>query len=292
VEVKVKKMKEKEGEQIKIRDIMVEDVAYVTVPGTREEIMEVCKGRYISGVPVVKEGKVVGVVTRQDLLRKPDEEQIALLMSRNPITISPDATIAEAARVILSHGIRRLPVVKEERLVGIITVADIVREIAELDYKEPIGDYIGDKTIAIWDEMPLSVAGRIMELARAKAVPVLSSELELVGLITDRDLINAAVIEDATEDSDLSLGSDEDEWTWEGMRDTMRLYYSVSKIKLPDKLVREIMVKEVLTATRNCAVSECAGKMSKNMFDQLPVISTRGKLSGILLDRNLLKVLE
>ena len=284
-------MKEKEREQIKIRDIMIEDVAYVTVPGTREEVMVICKERYISGVPVVKEGKVVGVVTRQDLLRKPDEGQIALLMSRNPITISPDATIIEAAGVILSHGIRRLPVVKEQKLVGIITVADIVREIAELGYKEPIGDYIGNKTMTIWDGMPLSVAGRIMELARAKAVPVLSSELELVGLITDRDLINAAVIEDATEDSDLSLGSDEDEWTWEGMRDTMRLYYSVSKIKLPDKLVREIMVKEVVTATRNCEVSECAGKMSKNRFDQLPVISTRGKLTGILLDRNLLKVL-
>lgn len=284
-------MKEKEGEQIKISDIMVEDVAYVTVPGTREEVMEVCKERYISGVPVVKEGKVVGVVTRQDLLRKPDEEQIALLMSRNPITISPDATIADAARIILSHGIRRLPVVEEERLVGIITVADIVRKIAELDYKEPIGNYIEDKTIVIWDEMPLSVAGRIMELARVKAVPVLNSELKLVGLITDRDLINAAVIEDATENSDLSLGFDEDKWTWEGMRDTLRLYYSVSKIKLPDKLVREIMVKEVLTATRNSAVSECAGKMSKNRFDQLPVISTRGKLTGMLLDRNLLKVL-
>ncbi len=284
-------MKEREGEQIKIRDIMIEDVAYVTVPGTREEIMEICKERYISGVPVVKEGKVVGVVTRQDLLRNPDEEQIALLMSRNPITIGPEATIAEAARKILSYRIRRLPVVEEERLVGIITVADIVRKIAERGYKAPVGNYMGDKTIAIWDETPLSVAGRIMELGRVKAVPVLNLELELVGLITDRDLINAAAIEDETEHSDLSLGADEDEWTWEGMRDTMKLYYGVSKMKLPDKLVREVMVREVVTATRNCEVSECAAKMSENKFDQLPVVSTRGKLTGILLDRDLLKVL-
>ncbi|MCW3140995.1 MAG: CBS domain-containing protein [Methanophagales archaeon] len=283
-------MKRREGEQIKVRDIMVEDVAYVTVPGTREEIMELCKERYISGVPVVKEGKVVGVVTRQDLLRNPDEEQIALLMSRNPITIGPEATIAEAARIIISHRIRRLPVVEEEKLVGIMTVADIVKKIAEMGYKAPIGNYVGDKTIAIWDEMPLSVVGRIMELGRVKAVPVLNLELELVGLVTDRDLINAAAIEDETEHSDLSLGADEDEWTWEGMRDTMKLYYGVSKMKLPDKLVREVMVKEVVTATRNCEVSECAVKMSENKFDQLPVVSTRGKLTGMLLDRDLLKV--
>lgn len=284
--------KEKQNEQTRIRDIMVENVAYVTVPGTREEIMEICKERYISGVPVVKGGKVEGVVTRQDLLKNPNERQIALLMSRNPVTIRPEATIAEAARIIRSRGIRRLPVVEGEKLVGIITAADIVKEIAKGGYKAPIGDYVGEKTIAIWDEMPLSVAGRIMELGKVKAAPVLNLELELVGLITDRDLINAAVIEDETEHSDLSLGADEDAWTWEGMRDTMKLYYGVSKMKLPGKHVREVMVKEVVTATRNSEVNECAGKMSENKFDQLPVISTRGKLAGMLYDIDLLKVLE
>lgn len=284
-------MKEKGSKQIRIREIMVEDVAYVTLPGSREELMGICKERYISGVPIVKEGKVVGVVTRQDLLRNPDEEQIALLMSRNPITVSPDATIVEAARIILSRRIRRLPVMEEEKLVGIISIADIVRKIAEMDINVPVSDYIGDNTVVVWDEMPLSVAGRIMELAGAKAVPVLNVGLELVGLITDRDLINAAVIEDGIEHSDLSLGSDEDEWSWEGMRDTMRLYYNVSKIKLPDKLVRDVMVKELVTATRNSEVSGCAEKMSKNKFDQLPVISASGKMTSILLDRNLLNVL-
>ncbi len=284
--------KEKQNGQTRVRDIMVENVAYVTLPGIREEIMKICKDRHISGVPVVKGGEVEGVVTRQDLLKNPNERQIALLMSRNPITISPEATIAEAARIILSRRIRRLPVVEGEKLVGIITVADIVMEIAKGGYKAPIGNYMGEKTIAIWNEMPLSVAGRIMELGRVKAAPVLNLEFELVGLITDRDLINAAVIEDETGHSDLSLGADEDAWTWEGMRDTMKLYYGVSKIKLPDKRVSEVMVKEVVTATRNCEVNECAGKMSENKFDQLPVISTRGKLTGMLLDRNLLKVLE
>ncbi len=283
-------MKAKERGGIKVRDIMVEDVAYVSVPGTREEFMEICRERCISGVPIVKEGKVVGVVTRQDLLRKPDEAQIALLMSRDPITISPEATIAEATRTILSRKIRRLPVVEGDKLVGIITVADIVREIAKMDYKEPIGGYIGDKTIATWDEMPLSVVGRIMELAEVKAVPVLNLELELVGLVTDRDLINAMVIEDGMEHSNISLGSDGDEWTWEGMRDTLRLYYNISKIRLPDKLVGDVMIKEVVTATRNSEVGECARKMSENRFDQLPVTSARGKLTGMLLDRDLLRV--
>ena len=283
-------MKEK-GWEIKVRDVMVEDVAYVTVPGTREELMAICKSRYISGVPVVKDGKLVGIVTRQDVLKNPNEEQIALLMTRNPFTIGPDASVAEASRLMLTKKIRRLPVVEGDRLVGIISVADIVRVIADMGITEPIGDYIADETVAVWDETPLSVVGRIMELANVKAVPVLNTELELVGLMTDRDLINAAIIEDNTEDSDLSLGADEDEWRWEGMRDTLKLYYSVSKISLPKRPVKEVMVKGVITATRNSTVSECAGVMSKNKFDQLPVVSARGKLVGLLFDRNLLKVL-
>ena len=276
---------------IKVKDIMVEDVASVTVPGTRSGLLNLCKESYISGAPVVKDGKVIGVVTRQDLLKKPNESQIALMMSRDPITISPEASIEEAANVILTNKIRRLPVVMDEKLVGLLSVADIAREIAKMGYKMPIGDYVGVTTMAVWDNTPISVAGRIMELAGVKAVPVLNSKLELVGLMTDRDLINAAVIEEATEDSDLSLGSDEDKWTWEGMRDTMKIYYNVSKIKLPDNVVRDIMVKNVVTATRNSGVSECAEKMGKNRFDQLPVVALNGKLTGMIRDRDLLNVL-
>lgn len=282
---------QKERERITVRDIMVEDVAYVTVPGKREEVMEIFKEKYISGVPVVKDGKVVGAVTRQDLLRKPGEEQIALLMTRNPFVISPEATIAEAAKVIRSRGIRRLPVVDGKNLVGIVTVADFIREIATWEDKTPISEYIRNKTVALWEEMPLSVVGRLMELARAKAVPVLNSAFEIVGLMSDQDLINAAVIEEGIGRSDVSSGSDGDEWSLDGMRDTKKLYYSVSRIRLPDKLIKDIMVQEVVTATRNFGVSACAKKMSEGRFDQLPVISARGKLIGMLIDRDLLRVL-
>lgn len=284
-------IKQNEQKRITVRDIMVEDVACVTVPGVREDVLEACKRHYISGVPVVKEGKVVGVVTRQDLLRNPYEEQIALLMTRDPFVVSPDVPIAEAAEVLRSREIRRLPVVEDGKLVGLITVADFIREIAKWDDKRPIGDYVRDKTIALWDEMPLSVAGRIMELGRVKAVPVLNSALELSGLISDQDLINAAVIEDGMSRSDLSLGSDEDEWSLEGMRDTMTLYYNVSKIRLPDRCIKDVMVKDVVTATRNLGVSACAQKISEGRFDQLPVTSARGKLIGMLRDRDLLQVL-
>ncbi|MGC9443552.1 MAG: CBS domain-containing protein [Candidatus Methanospirareceae archaeon] len=278
--------------RLTVRDIMVKDVAYVTVPGTREDVLELFKEKFVSGVPVVKDSKVVGVVTRQDLLRKPNEEQVALLMTRDPLVITPETSLADAAKVIRDRRIRRLPVVEGHKLIGLVTVADFIKAIATWDNRTPIAGLLRDKTLALWDEMPLNVAGRIMELAKVKAVPVLNAELAIVGLITDQDLISAAMIEDHVDRSDLSLGSDESEWSLDGMRDHMTLYYSVSRIRMPKKLVKAVMVRDVVTATRNHGVSACAKKMTEGRFDQLPVISARGKLIGMLLDRDLLQILS
>ncbi|MCK4928115.1 MAG: CBS domain-containing protein, partial [Methanosarcinales archaeon] len=213
-----------------VGDIMVRDVAYASLPGSRDEVLEILKNKHVSGVPVVKKDELVGIVTRTDLLKYPEEEQLAILMRRDPVTITPDESIVDAARIILEHGVRRLPVVENGNLVGLITIADIVGAIAGLSISDPIGDMINDQTTIIWHETPVSVVGMIMEMAEVKAAPVVNVNREVLGVINDKDLINISVIEDSLEHSDMSAGSDDDAWTWESMRDTMSLYYSVSRI--------------------------------------------------------------
>ena len=80
-----------------IEDIMVRDVASVTLPGSRDEVLKILKNKHISGVPVLKDSKVVGIVTRTNLLQNPEEEQLALLMTRNPITISSGIRSADCS---------------------------------------------------------------------------------------------------------------------------------------------------------------------------------------------------
>jgi CBS domain-containing protein len=107
----------------------------------------------ISGVPVCDDdGKVLGVVTEADILckeqglspepggllgwlfEKADAEGSRILartaaeaMTAPPVTIAPDALISEAARVMITRRINRLPVVEDGRLVGIVSRADLVR---------------------------------------------------------------------------------------------------------------------------------------------------------------------
>ncbi len=280
-------------ESITVDEVMIREVASAALPGSRDEVLQILKTKHISGVPIVKDGELAGIVTRTDLLKHPEEEQIAMLMTRNPVTISPDKSIVDAARVILEKKIRRLPVVDDHSLMGIITIADIVGAIARVNITSPISGYIGDNVVSVWSETPIVVVGAIMDLADVKAVPILDSNLDLLGVVSDKDLISASAIEDRTEMSSMSAGSDDDAWTWESLRDTMSLYYSVSKIKLPGSPVKDIikLKGEPETAVLSSQVSDCARKMRRNRIDQLPVISSERKLLGLLRDKDLLRAI-
>ncbi|MFP4654118.1 MAG: CBS domain-containing protein [Methanohalobium sp.] len=275
-----------------IRDIMIKNVAYATIPGSREEVLEILKDKQVSGVPVLKDNKVVGIVSRNNLLKYPEEEQLALLMTRDPVTISPDVDITVAARLLIDHHIRRLPVIEEEDLVGLVTIADIVGSMADLNITDQIEPYLNNGIVPVWDETPLPIVAKIMEFANVNVSPVLDDSLSFVGLISDRDIISASIIEDSVEVSDMSTtAEDEDEWTWESIRDTMSIYYSVSRIKAPNIPTKEIMVTDLITATPMSGVSECALSMKRNDIDQIPVVNGNGDLLGLLRDRDLLKAL-
>lgn len=272
---------------------MTTDVVTVEIPGNRDDVLKILKRTGISGVPVLKDGILVGIITRKDLLHKPEENQLALLMTPNPITILPEATIFEAARMMTLHRIRRLPVVDSSgTLIGLLSVADLVLAIARMKIEIEIKDRFTSPTFALWEETPLPLVGRIMEISGFEAIPVLNRESRLQGIICERDLIRCALIEDSVETSDLSTtGTDDDEWTWESIRDVHHISYGISRVQLPNRPVKAAMVTNVVMVPPNAEVSECALKMKRARVDQLPVVNGDNRLISILFDRDLIKVL-
>ncbi|MDD4567519.1 MAG: CBS domain-containing protein, partial [Methanoculleus chikugoensis] len=123
-----------------VRDFMVADVVCVEIPGNRDDVLRILKRTGISGVPVLKDGELVGIITRKDLLRKAEETQLGLLMTPDPVVIRPDAPISEAAQLMVRHNIRRLPVMDAGKMVGLISVADLIGAIAQLRITLPIRD--------------------------------------------------------------------------------------------------------------------------------------------------------
>jgi len=276
---------------MKVKDFMTSDVVSVEIPGNRDDVLKILKRTGISGVPVLKEEKLVGIITRKDLLRKAEETQLGLLMTGSPVTIGPDATVQEAATQMIKNSVRRLPVVEDGALLGLISVADLIAALAQLKIKEEIKDLYTSQTFAIWEETPLPLVGRIMEISGFEAIPILDAESKLQGIISERDLIRNSSIEDMVEVSDFSNGTDDDEWTWESIRDMHTISYGISKIQLPDRPVKTAMVKSVISVPMNAEVSECALKMKRARVDQLPVVNGDKKLVAMLFDRDLVRAL-
>jgi CBS domain-containing protein len=126
---------------------------------------------------------------------------------------------------------------------------------------------------------------------RRVPVPILDADNTLRGIISERDLIRNSVIKDSVGVSDFSNGTDDDEWTWESIRDNHTLSYSISKVQIPKKPVKSAMVKNVIAVPLNAEVSECALKMKRARVDQLPVINGDKRLVAMLFDRDLIRVL-
>ena len=89
---------------------MQSDVIYVSVPGTRENVLQIMADQQVNGLPVVKKGSktLVGIVTRSDLLRKVDENQLAMLMVRDPETVKPRTDIKTDLKIMLEKRYMRL----------------------------------------------------------------------------------------------------------------------------------------------------------------------------------------
>jgi len=86
---------------MRVCDVMTKDVIFVELPNTRDTVLEILKRYNISSVPILKNEKLVGIVTIKDLLRKVEENQLALLMTENPITVTPDDHLKRVVEIFL-----------------------------------------------------------------------------------------------------------------------------------------------------------------------------------------------
>ncbi len=94
----------------------------------------VMKERARGSLVVVDDGRPVGIVTERDIVRRvvaegrsPSATKVGDIMSTPLISVGPEATVAAAVRIMYENGIRRLPVVENDRVIGMLTVTDLAR---------------------------------------------------------------------------------------------------------------------------------------------------------------------
>ena len=126
---------------LKAKDVMTRPVVSARKNASARDIaMQILSGFY-SGMPVTDDsGKVIGVVTEFDLLRKVQEgkELVKLtaedVMTKDPVTVDENKQIEDVLNIMIENNIIRIPVTREDRLVGVIARCDILKTYIEPEF--------------------------------------------------------------------------------------------------------------------------------------------------------------
>ena len=280
-----------------VADVMTARAELVTVslPGTREDALSYLQEQDFSSVAVVKEedGNEAfrGLVTRESLIARPDEDQLAILAEERP-TIASDATIEDLARLMFEEGIRRVPVV-DDALVGIVTVTDVIQAMADgdVDGEAPVGDLVREGIHTLYQGAPLPVAERQLAHAGVPYGVVLDDDADMCGVLTEVDILGVARIVEGETETGESVANQDDEWMWEGIKTVGSRYMPTRNVEIPAEPVSDFMSADVITLTRTKTAQEAAQRMVSADIEQIPLVSG-GELSGIVRDVDLLEALQ
>ncbi|WP_449539891.1 CBS domain-containing protein [Ferdinandcohnia sp. Marseille-Q9671] len=130
-----------------VRDVMSTDVEYCTPLDNVYEVAVKMKDLDVGAIPILDNNKLIGMITDRDLVvrgiaeKRPGSNQVTNVMSENLITCSPDTSLDEASQLMSKHQIRRLPVVENDQLVGIVSLGDLATNTTS---DESAGDALSD----------------------------------------------------------------------------------------------------------------------------------------------------
>lgn len=117
---------------MKVKEIMSKKIASLNSEDSVERAAQLMKQYDVGSIPVCQQNQVVGIVTDRDIAvrtiaegRDSKQQKVSDIMSANPVVGNPDMDVHDAARIMSDQQIRRLPIVDNNSLVGIVALGDI-----------------------------------------------------------------------------------------------------------------------------------------------------------------------
>jgi CBS domain-containing protein len=132
-----------------VKDIMTKNVVTIEANKTAFDAAQLMTDKGLGCIIVVVQAFPVGIITERDIVRRivakraSFDTKLTEVMTKTLITVEPDTSLREAARVMSSNKIRRLPVLKQNKLVGIVVASDFVRNVGKKTTTEEILDALG-----------------------------------------------------------------------------------------------------------------------------------------------------
>lgn len=117
---------------IKLRDIMSREIASLNWDDTIERAAQLMKQYNVGSIPICNQNKLIGIVTDRDITlrsvasgQSSTSNRVSEIMTSNPAVGSPDMDVHDATKIMSEKQIRRLPIVENDNLVGMVALGDI-----------------------------------------------------------------------------------------------------------------------------------------------------------------------
>ena len=187
-----------------VKSIMTTDVVWLSTSAKISDALRLMKKHNVGGLPVVDEKKHVwAIVTERDIILlftgKFSGVKVADVMTRKVVTVAPRISIYEAARSMVEHGFRRLPVVLDSKFIGLASVRTLLRFFGSSQVfkhlqsrtmaqvlQTSILEATRKNVVTVEPNADVGEAARLMRENNVGSLPVVQNE-RLVGIITERD---------------------------------------------------------------------------------------------------------
>ncbi len=191
-----------------VSSIMNPNPVYVTVDAKLTEILETMVVKNVGVIPVVySDGSLWGIITEHDLVEHLAEKSVGRkvreVMTENVVTVDVNSTLKEALQTMVKYGVRRLPIVEEGRIWGMITAKDVVKffgthEAFNFVETGSIEEVLSTpvKVVGVNDYVTIDPEADVGDAAKKMMDKGVSSLLvvengQLKGIITERDILYA-----------------------------------------------------------------------------------------------------
>ncbi|MBQ6813594.1 MAG: CBS domain-containing protein [Methanobrevibacter sp.] len=193
-----------------VKEIMSREVISISPKYSIKESVSVMTENGIGSLPIVdKEGKVVGIVTERDfalaLAGSLTNETVGEIMIKDVITTTPGTPIESCSKIMVRNNLRRIPVVEEDNMIGIVTSTDILRFFGDKEMfasmtsnsgldvlKRKISEIVKPNISVTESYVKLGDLCDLLAEKNIGGVPVVDDD-KLVGIITERDILNTVL---------------------------------------------------------------------------------------------------
>ncbi len=184
---------------MKVNQVMSRDVATISPNQNVALAAMMMSEKNISCIIAVENGDVKGILTETDLLKKSVVEgkdtlkiKVAEIMSSPVETASSDLSVLEAGEFMQAKHIKRLPILDEQKLVGIVTQTDLTRVITSYGMWRDISEIMSKDIVVIQRKASVAKAAEVMASRNISSIIVMDGD-EVTGMLTERDLFKRVV---------------------------------------------------------------------------------------------------